>query len=88
MYAVPFPPVGGKGTAYILNPEKSRHFYNTALAPLGYTMLVEIPKEYTDGTVVLGYGIAPKPDFWIAEVTPNTPKVHIAFRAENHNQVD
>lgn len=70
------------------NPEKSRNFYERALAPLGYKVIMEIPKEYTGGAVVLGYGVPPKPDFWIAEGTPNTPRLHIAFRAENRKQVD
>jgi catechol 2,3-dioxygenase-like lactoylglutathione lyase family enzyme len=37
---------------------------------------------------VLGYGVAPKPDFWVAEGTPNAPPIHIAFRADSHAQVD
>lgn len=69
-------------------PQKSRKFYDAALAPLGYKMMMEIPKEYTGGKVVLGYGVPPKPDFWISEGTPNKPLVHVAFRADNHNQVD
>lgn len=69
-------------------PEKSRSFYSKALATLGYQMMMEIPKEYTGGKVVLGYGVPPKPDFWIAEGKPNEPKIHLAFRAENHAQVD
>jgi len=73
---------------HISDPKKSRHFYDKALAPLGYEMLSEIPKEYTGGKVVLGYGVSPKPDFWIGEGTPNTPRVHTAFRAENRKQVD
>ena len=72
----------------VSNPEKSRNFYTNALAPLGYEMLMEIPKEYTDGTTVLGYGVRPKADFWISEGTPNEPRIHVAFRAENHKQVD
>ena len=63
------------------NPEKSRAFYDQALAPLGYKLLAEIPKEFTGGLVVLGYGEPPKPDFWVAEGTAETPKVHIAIRA-------
>jgi catechol 2,3-dioxygenase-like lactoylglutathione lyase family enzyme len=70
------------------NPEKSRHFYDNALAPLGYQMMMEIPKEHTGGAVVLGYGVPPKADFWVNEGTPNQPKIHIAFRAENRKQVD
>ena len=72
----------------VSNPEKSRKFYDMALAPLGYKMMIEIPKEYTEGKVVLGYGVPPKPDFWISEGTPNNPHIHIAFQAESHKQVD
>lgn len=72
----------------VSNPIKSKHFYDKALAPLGYTMMMEIPKEYTDGKAVFGYGVPPKADFWVAEGTPNAPHIHIAFRAENRKQVD
>lgn len=66
---------------------KSRAFYEAALKPLGYAVLREIPKEFTGGKVVFGMGIAPKPDFWVAEGSPQEPRIHIAFRAENHAQV-
>jgi catechol 2,3-dioxygenase-like lactoylglutathione lyase family enzyme len=70
------------------NPEKSRKFYEKALAPLGYQMMMEVPREYTRGAVVLGLGVPPKPDFWLSEGKPNEPRLHIAFRAENRKQVD
>ena len=72
----------------VSDPAVSRRFYDAALAPLGYAVLREIPKEYTGGKVVLGYGVAPKPDFWIAEGAVNTPRLHIAFRANNRAEVD
>jgi catechol 2,3-dioxygenase-like lactoylglutathione lyase family enzyme len=72
----------------VSNPARSRAFYEAALAPLGYRVLVEIPKEHTDGRVILGYGVPPKPDFWVAEGAPNEPRIHIAFHAANHAQVD
>ncbi len=72
----------------VSKPDVSRQFYTKALAPLGYTVLMEVPKEHTGGLVVLGYGVAPKPDFWLAEGAPNQPRVHIAFRADNRKQVD
>jgi catechol 2,3-dioxygenase-like lactoylglutathione lyase family enzyme len=72
----------------VSDPAKSRRFYEGALAPLGYTQLMEIPKEHTGGKVVVGYGVAPKPDFWLAEGAPNEPRIHIAFRAENKEQVE
>src|SRR4051794_17337357 len=72
----------------VSNPEKSREFYNKALAPIGYKIMIEIPKEHTNGTVVLGYGAPPHADFWVAEGVPQKPHIHIAFRAENRKQVD
>jgi len=70
------------------DPEASRHFYERALAPLGYSVLMEVPKEYTGGVVSIGLGVAPKPDFWLHEGTPQTPRLHVAFRADNRAQVD
>ena len=70
------------------DPAKSRQFYERALAPLGYAVLMEVPTEHTGGKVVLGLGVAPKPDFWLAEGVPNQPKLHVAFRAESRKQVD
>lgn len=72
----------------ISNPEKSRAFYEKALAPLGYKLIIQIPTEFTGGKFVAGFGVPPKPDFWIGEGTPNTPRIHIAFQAENRKVVD
>jgi catechol 2,3-dioxygenase-like lactoylglutathione lyase family enzyme len=72
----------------VSDPAKSRKFYEKALAPLGYSVLMEIPTEHTGGMLVLGYGVAPKPDFWTAQGKPQEPRIHIAFRAANHEQVD
>jgi catechol 2,3-dioxygenase-like lactoylglutathione lyase family enzyme len=71
----------------VSDPAKSRAFYEKALAPLGYQVLREIPTQFTGGKVVLGLGIDPKPDFWVAEGVPNEPRLHIAFRAETRAQV-
>jgi len=60
---------------------KSKAFYRAALAPLGYELLHELEK-------FAGFGVAPKPDFWIGEGTPNVPSIHVAFRAETRAQVD
>ncbi len=70
------------------HPEKSRKFYEQALAPLGYSVLMEVPREHTGGLLVLGYGVAPKPDFWTHEGIPNEPRVHVAFCAESRAVVD
>jgi catechol 2,3-dioxygenase-like lactoylglutathione lyase family enzyme len=60
---------------------RSKAFYRAALAPLGYTMLMEFEQ-------FAGFGVAPKPDFWIGQDKPNVPPIHIAFRAESRAQVD
>lgn len=67
---------------------KSKNFYDKTLGVLGYTVLVVVPKEYTEGKAVYGYGVAPKADFWTVEGTPNTPRIHVAFRADSRKQVD
>ncbi len=72
----------------VRDPGASRRFYEGALAPLGYRVVMEVPKEYTGGKVVLGYGVPPKPDFWVAEGIPGEPRVHIAFRAESRAVVE
>jgi catechol 2,3-dioxygenase-like lactoylglutathione lyase family enzyme len=61
--------------------EKSKVFYTNALEPLGYELLCEF-----DGSVA-GFGIDGKPDFWIGQGEVNTPRIHIAFRAENREMV-
>ena len=70
------------------DPVRSRRFYVEALAPLGYQVLMEVPVEYTGGAVVFGMGVPPKPDFWLHQGTPQTPRVHVAFRADKRELVD
>ena len=65
----------------VSNITRSKSFYGLALAPLGYAMLMEFEK-------FAGFGVAPKPDFWIGEGTPNEPHVHVAFRADTRAAVD
>lgn len=68
--------------------ERSKAFYRTALAPLGYALLMELPAAVTQSADVAGFGEPPKPDFWIHSGTPNRPPVHIAFRAATRAAVD
>lgn len=67
---------------------KSKEFYKKALLPIGYQLLMEVPKEYTNGLGVSGFGAAPTPDFWISEGTANKPHVHVAFRVDAQKTVD
>ena len=61
----------------VANPAASRAFYEAALAPLGYRVLLEF------GPVV-GMG-KDRPDFWLAEGPPTT--CHVAFRADGEEEV-
>jgi catechol 2,3-dioxygenase-like lactoylglutathione lyase family enzyme len=70
------------------DPGVSRRFYELALAPLGYRVLMEVPTEHTGGIVVLGLGVPPKPDFWLHQGPPQTPRVHVAFQADDRATVD
>ena len=73
----------------VTNYAKSKQFYTQALAPLGYQMMMEVPKEVTKGAGVAGFGVPPKPDFWLHEnATANKPPVHVAFRADARALVD
>ena len=69
---------------------QSRAFYLQALAPLGYTLLMEVPAAVA-GRDHAGLGIAPKPDFWISAADashPATTPVHVCLRAASRAQVD
>ena len=68
--------------------EKSRAFYEAALAPLGFAKVLEFPAAVTGHTDVAGFGEAPKAEFWISRGTPNQPPVHIAFRVTSRAVVD
>ncbi|NJR76966.1 MAG: VOC family protein, partial [Scytonema sp. CRU_2_7] len=72
----------------VSNFEKSKEFYAKALAPLGYQLLREFDDSVTGSTSVAGFfGIDRKPDFWIGQGEVNTPRIHVAFRADTREMV-
>jgi catechol 2,3-dioxygenase-like lactoylglutathione lyase family enzyme len=63
--------------------DRSRAFYERALAPLGYSLLME-PIARTGG-----FGRDGKPDFWITDMRqPTTTNVHVAIAAQDRAGVD
>jgi catechol 2,3-dioxygenase-like lactoylglutathione lyase family enzyme len=66
---------------------ESKAFFTQALAPLGFTLLMERPSATPGKIDVVGFGIAPKPEFFIGQGFAGNTPVHIAFRAENREQV-
>jgi len=53
---------------------------SAARAPLGYRLLAEFPAEVSGSGAVGGFGVAPKPDLWLAAGTPNRAPVPVALR--------
>ncbi|MDP5241094.1 VOC family protein [Uliginosibacterium sp. 31-16] len=63
---------------------RSKAFYQQALAPLGYTIKLELKNAAGFGEAA---GSDPGGDFWISAGTPFTPRSHIAFHAASEAQV-
>jgi catechol 2,3-dioxygenase-like lactoylglutathione lyase family enzyme len=72
---------------FVADWDKARAFYDAAFAPLGITMLAQIPEQHTGGAKVCGYGRT-KPDFWLTQnVQPGAGR-HYAVSAASHADVD
>ena len=67
----------------VSNIEVSKQFYTKALAPIGYSLVMEVAAEQTGHSAAAGFGVPPKPDFWIAGGAANIPPVHVAFRVSS-----
>ena len=61
----------------------SRAFYERALAPLGYGVVLAF-----DQWKSCGFGTDDKPTFWISEREPLTTGAHVAFTATERATVD
>jgi catechol 2,3-dioxygenase-like lactoylglutathione lyase family enzyme len=62
--------------------ERARSFYERALAPLGYGVVMESDGRYA-------FGRDGRPDFWIADRgTGDASGLHLAFIAPDHAAVD
>ncbi len=66
--------------------DRSRRFYEAALAPLGLTVVAEVSNE-AGGRVVM-FGADGVPEFVIAEDRAPGAGTHVAFRAKTREQVD
>jgi catechol 2,3-dioxygenase-like lactoylglutathione lyase family enzyme len=68
--------------------ERAKAFYAKALAPLGYSLIMEVPAERTGHSAAAGFGAGGKPDFWFgAEGAMNKP-MHVAILAKDRAMVD
>jgi catechol 2,3-dioxygenase-like lactoylglutathione lyase family enzyme len=66
---------------------RARSFYEKALAPLGYGLIMEVTAEQT-GQPAAGFGSGGKPDLWIGGEGMLQPPVHIAIVAKDRQTVD
>ncbi|MBR0796592.1 VOC family protein [Bradyrhizobium jicamae] len=67
---------------------RAKAFYQTALAPLGYSLIMEVPAELTGHEPAAGFGANGKPDFWIGGEGAMNKPVHIAIVAKDRATVD
>jgi hypothetical protein len=59
----------------VVDYDKALEFYKAALAPIGYSLIMEFPG-------FAGMGEKGKPDFWITKTDKQTLPTHVAFRAD------
>jgi catechol 2,3-dioxygenase-like lactoylglutathione lyase family enzyme len=67
--------------------KKSTAFYAAALQPLGIKLLMELSAARTGSGAHAGFGVAPKPFFWIGDHGSPCAGVHVAFTAQSRAQV-
>ena len=65
----------------------AKAFYEKALAPLGYTLIMEVQQDESDSPAA-GFGMNGKPDFWIGGEGALNKPVHIAIAAQDRAAVD
>jgi catechol 2,3-dioxygenase-like lactoylglutathione lyase family enzyme len=66
---------------------RAKAFYERALAPLGYTLIMEVQQNEQDAKAA-GFGANGKPDFWIGGEGGLSRAMHIAITAKDRATVD
>jgi len=66
---------------------RAKAFYQKALAPLGYVLVMEVQQDANDAPAA-GFGVGGKPDFWIGGEGGLNKPVHIAITAKDRATVD
>ena len=67
----------------VKNYQASRAFYEGALAPLGWSVVMEWPEHG-----VAGFGVEGRPMFWLHEREPYGTGTHVAFTCDDRETVD
>jgi catechol 2,3-dioxygenase-like lactoylglutathione lyase family enzyme len=66
---------------------RAKAFYADALAPLGYSLIMEVTQE-TGHELAAGFGSDGKPDFWIGGEGGLDKPLHVAILAKDRATVD
>ena len=73
----------------VADAERSRTFYEAALAPLGITLLMTVTPDRTEaGGTAHGFGSNGKPYFWIGDNERVGEGTHVAFAVDTRALVD
>jgi catechol 2,3-dioxygenase-like lactoylglutathione lyase family enzyme len=73
----------------VADAERSKCFYERALAPLGITLIMTVGADKTEaGGTAHGFGSEGKPYFWIGDNEQVGEGTHIAFVAKTRTDVD
>lgn len=67
---------------------RSKSFYLKALAPLGYTLVMEVEQKVEKDFSAGGFGRDRKPEFWIGGEGKLNRAIHIAVVARDRAAVD
>ena len=66
---------------------RSKAFYTKALAPLGYSLIMEVRQDQNDSPAA-GFGVDGKPDFWIGGEGGLNRPLHVAITTCDRAAVD
>ena len=58
---------------------RAKAFYTKALAPLGYSLVMEVTQQQTGHDPAAGFGANGKPDFWIGGEGGLNKPLHVAI---------
>ena len=72
----------------VADAERSRRFYEQALAPLGISLIMSVTSEQTEaGGTAHGFGSDGKPYFWIGDNEHVGEGTHVAFQVDTRAKV-
>jgi catechol 2,3-dioxygenase-like lactoylglutathione lyase family enzyme len=73
----------------VADAERSRAFYEKALAPLGIALIMTATSDQTEsGGTAHGFGADGKPYFWVGDNEAVGEGTHVAFEAATRAEVD